>query len=122
MTDIVVKYLDDIIPYDLKASSNKLKTLYTNNLGDKMLSYIQNLRLANQRRLKGGGRCKVNITWKPQNTPTQLSCAWDPIIMGQLPSSQFMTYLNSYLNNKVQWRMYYNKKSKGLSAYKPSYP
>ena len=122
MTAVVFKYIDDIIPYGLEASSNKLEFLYTDNLGKKMLAYIQQLRLANQKRLKGGPRCKVNITWTPTNTPIQLSCVWDPVIMGKLPSSTFMTYLNLYLKNVVQWRMYYNKRSRGLFGYKPSYP
>jgi len=122
MTDVINEYLEAIIPDNLEASVNKIEFLYENRLGDKMLKYIQDLKLANMRRFKGGGRCKVNITWKPKTTPQNLSCLWDPYILGNLSSSKFSKYLDIYLKNKIKWRIYYDKKGRGLMASRPSYP
>lgn len=119
MSNVVYKYLDDIIPDDLKGNKTNgelLNIMITTGLGNKMMNYVQRLRLAIEKRGQFGSQCKININWKPQNNPQQLSCVWDKVILGGIPKSKFGLYVNIYGNFLVQRKIYYTKKSKGLSA------
>jgi len=119
MSDIVFKYLNDIIPHELSDEMTRaelLNKMIVTGLGNKMMLYSQRLRNAIEKRGRIGSQCKVNINWRPKKTPQQLSCIWDKFILGSIPKSKFGLYINIYGGYLVRRKSYYIKMNKGLSA------
>ena len=119
MSDIVAKYLNDIIPNDLsgnKSYNELLNIMISTGLGNKMINYVQKLRIAIEKRGRLGTQCKVNINWTPQTKPQQLSCVWDKVILGGISNSIFGLYVNIYGKFLTQRKLYYSKRAKNLSA------
>lgn len=115
MNDIINQYLKNIIPSGLNGKTNKteiIEIMLKNNLGNKMLKYVQELNLSRSKRFKGLVINKTNITWIPQSEPIKLSCFYDMYIINNLYKSEFGNYVRIYSQylSEIKLRAWQNSK------------
>ena len=115
MNDIINEYLENIIPTNLVGKSNKneiLNIMLKNNLGNKMLQYVQDLNLSRSKRSKGLIIKKINITWIPNKEIKNLNCLMDIYIISNLYKSEFGNLVRIYSQylSKIKLRAWQNSK------------
>ena len=115
MNDIINEYLENIIPTNLVGKSNKneiLNIMLKNNLGNKMLQYVQDINLSRSKRSKGLIIKKINITWIPNKEIKNLNCLMDIYIISNLYKSEFGNLVRIYSQylSKIKLRAWQNSK------------
>ena len=115
MNNIINEYLKNIIPSNLVDKSNNneiLNIMLKNNLGNKMLQYVQDLNLSRSKRSKGLIIKKINITWIPNKEIKNLNCLMDIYIISNLYKSEFGNLVRIYSQylSKIKLRAWQNSK------------
>jgi hypothetical protein len=116
--------LNSLIPNGLTSNSTSQKIIdatYSNNLGNNLLNFIQQLELNIMRRNKGGSMCVPRVTWVP-TTAVVLNCNDNLTLYGALGNSMFLRIANVYANNVQVHKKYLYMKSQGKMALQPLKP
>ena len=114
MTSPIAK-LNSLIPAGLDSTSTRqqiINATYSNNLGNNLLNFIQQLSLNIMRRNKGGSMCVPRVTWPP-TTAVSLTCADNLTLYGALGNSVFLRIANTYANNVQVQKQYLYMRSQG---------
>ena len=116
--------LNNLIPIELNSSSSRqdiINATYANNLGNKLLYFIQQLAFNIMRRKKGGWMCVPKVTWTP-TTVTSLNCSDNFTLYGALGNSTFLKIANIYAHNVQVHKHYLYMRSQGKFAKRPLQP
>jgi hypothetical protein len=120
MTNPIQK-LNNLVPKELNSKSTPqhiINVTYKNNLGNKMLNFIQQLGFNIMRRRKGGWMCNPKVTWKIKS-PVSLNCSDNFTLYGALGNSLFLRIANIYARNIQVHKNYLYMRSQGKIAKRP---
>lgn len=116
-----IQKLNNLVPKGLNSKSTPqhiINITYKNNLGNKMLDFIQQLAFNIMRRKKGGWMCNPRVTWKT-SLPVSLNCSDNFILYGALGNSLFLRIANIYAHNIQVHKNYLYMRSQGKFAKRP---
>jgi hypothetical protein len=116
--------LNNLIPIQLNSSSSRKQIIdatYANNLGNKLLTFIQQLSFNIMRRKKGGKMCVPKVTWTPTSS-VSLNCTDNFALYGALGNSTFLKIANTYAHNVQVHKNYLYMRSQGKFAKRPIKP
>jgi hypothetical protein len=119
-----IQKLNNLIPNGLDSNSTRqdiINATYANNLGNKLLYFIQQLAFNIMRRKQGGWMCIPKVTWTP-TTATSLNCADNFTLYGVLGKSTFLKIANIYAHNVQVHKQYLYMRSQGKFAKRPLQP
>ena len=116
--------LDYLIPSSLQGNKTKqeiINEMYKNNLGNKLLNFIYELKNNIARKNRVGMMCVPKITWTPSTSVT-LTCVDNIFLFGALNKSRFLRLVNIYAGNVQTHRNYLYMRSQGKFARPPLTP
>lgn len=116
--------LNNMIPFGLTSSSSRqtiINITYANNVGNKLLKFIQDLKTNIGRKNNGQMMCPPRITWKTSG-PVTLNCMDNLYLYGALHNSVFLKIVNTYGKNIQIHKQYLYMRSQGKSYPKPLKP
>ena len=110
--------LDLLIPNGLNSSSSRqtiINATYKNNLGDKLLIFIQELAFNVNRRSNGKQMSIPRVNWDTVGS-VSLNCNDNLTLYAVLGNSTFLRIANTYAHNLQVHKQYLYMKSQGKSA------
>ena len=117
--------LNLLIPNGLSSSSSRqaiIDATYKNNLGEKLLVFIQNLAFNVNRRMNGKQMTIPRVNWNTVGS-VSLTCNDNLTLYGVLGNSTFLRIANTYAHNVQVHKKYLYMRSQGkftMPALKPN--